>query len=73
MVVPDRDGLAGVGFEGFDVSAEDGLDHVLFELGFFFRELGFVAVGVMVVGFVVVIVGVGEGEVVGGGVEEEVF
>lgn len=52
MVVPDRDGLARIGFQGFDVSAEDGLDYVFFELGFFFCELGFVAgvIGFFVVG-----------------------
>ncbi|KAL6998307.1 hypothetical protein U1Q18_008432 [Sarracenia purpurea var. burkii] len=62
MVIADRNGLAGIGFQGFNVAAEDRSDDLFLELGFFFRELGFSVV-------VFVFVGVGET----GGVEEEIF
>ncbi|KAL5753707.1 hypothetical protein ACOSP7_021927 [Xanthoceras sorbifolium] len=61
MVFYDGDGLARVGFERVDLPGENGFDDFLFELGFFFGELGFARV--IIIGRI--------GEV--GCIEEQVF
>lgn len=55
VVFADGDGIAGVGFEGIGLAGENPTDDLLFELGFFFGEMGLV--GFFFFFFVVVIVG----------------
>lgn len=71
VVFADGDGIAGVGFEGIGLAGENPTDDLLFELGFFFGEMGLVGFFFF---FVVVVgeVGIGGEEIFEGFREEGV-